>query len=511
MASIQGTSIDSNPTSTPALGSTKPARETDRLLPTKVHVSSFCLFTATDLTCMQVREPTRTSKIFCLWLGLVGIVLLLIVGVALVFVKYLYFIHACHPPFNGSNGSWTNGSNVSSLGNDPSFYVNGNKIETGSYMHIMLIIFLVSLSFLKIPEYFMLAWGTHKWLLHKPRDLPIPKPARSCGFVLSIVVVMVFLFGLGGTVIYLGVEMEKEEEAEEERNSECDKLFRHKFGVVYKVHCGMDLFSALLACFVRVWMIDHTYKVKNIWSVPEATNEQPAAKATDKKLALTNKTAQQLAEDAYLHEYEFEYVKKGEQAKEQMMPFVPWFLMPWLHFLVLTVINPHLLLTPWTHNGDGQRSKVIMISRVFYFLTVILYFVQILIQNGCAMRMNQYHKDYYRDMEERLVYKYGHYTKRPQTTDAPSGRTVPDDSVPADSVPADSVPDDSVPDDSVEVNSFKKSYILIASQMSMKFKDEYNFDPTFFSFFTNMNVANPFYLIIFIVGIAVSASDFLYK
>ncbi len=495
MASIQDTSINSNLSSTPTCGSTKSTSETDPLL--KVHVSSFCLFTATDISCIQVTEPTATctctctstKKIGCLWLVVGVIVLLLIVGVALVFVKYLYFISACHPLFNGSNGSWTNGSNVSSLGNDPSFYVNGNKIETGSYMHIMLIIFLVSVSFLKIPEYIMLAWGTHKWLLHKPRPdlLPIPKHVCSCGFVLFIVVVVVFLLGLGGTVVYLGVEMEKEKEEEEERNSECDKRFRHMLGVVYKVHCGLDLVSALLACFVRAWMINHTYKVKNIWSSAEVTDEQPAAKATNKKLALTNKTAQQLAEDAYLHEYEFEYVKKGEQAKEQMMPFVPWFLMPWLHFLVLTVINPHLLLTPWTHNGDGQRSKVITISRVFYFLTVILYFVQILIQNGCAMRMNQYHKDYYRDMEERVVYKYGHYTKHPQTTDVPSGRAVPDDSV--------------------KVNSF----ILIASQMSMKFKDKYNFDPTFFSFFTNMNVANPFCLVIFIVGIAVSASDFLYK
>ncbi len=67
----------------------------------------------------------------------------------------------------------------------------------------------------------------------------------------------------------------------------------------------------------------------------------------------------------------------------------------------------------------------------------------------------------------------------------------------------------SVPDDSM-VEKKKKNYIFIASQISMKFKYEYNFDPTFFSFFQNI-VENPYYMIILVIGIAISVSDFLYK
>ncbi len=435
------------------------------------------------------REPTCTVtctskiKIKCLWLVVGVIELFLTFGLVLVFIKYRFFVDAVCRPLNGSNVS-----NASSLGDVRHwFYVNGNKIETSGYMHVMLIIFSTFLSFLKIPEYFMLAWGTHKWLLHEPRpDVPIPKPACSRGCVVSIVLVVAFLLLLGAAISYFGVEMELEEERCKYDNSYGDML-----GVLYKVHCGLDLVSALLACFVRAWMVNHTYKVKYIWSSAEVTNE-PLTDASLNDL-LTSQTAQQLAEDAFIQEYEVEYEKKGEQAKEQMMPFAPWFLMPLLHFVVLTLINPHLLLTPWTYDHNGRKSKIIAKGQYFYFAVVIVQFVQILIQNGCAMRMNQYHKDYYREMEERVVYKYGHYTKHPQTTDAPSGRTVPDDSV--------------------KVKSFRKSYILIASQMSiaMKFKDEYNFEPTFFSFVPHMNVDNPYILIVLVIGIIVSALDFLYK
>ncbi len=212
-----------------------------------------------------------------------------------------------------------------------------------------------------------------------------------------------------------------------------------------------------------------------------AIEKLAAAKDITTELAselLSNKEiVQQLAEDAFYNEYEVEYEKKGEQAKELMLPFVPWFLFPWLHFLVLTLINPHLLLTPWTHDHNQHRSEVIARSQLLYFGILIVYFVQIAVQHACAMRMNQYHKDYHTDMKKRVVYKYGCCTE----------------------------------DDSVDEKKFKKKYIFKASQISMKFKDEYKFDPTFLSFFPNVNVENPYYLLVFIVGIAVSTSKILYK
>ncbi len=521
-------------------GNTEHNEETP-LLGTTVQVSSFCLFTATNhnpLSCIQVRSEeristnnttTRTSKIDCLWLCVVVlsgvVVLLLIVGLALVIAKYACFINAC----NGSNGS--NSSN----GSSDSFYVNGKKIETGGYMHIVLIVFSASLSITRILEYIALTLGTCKWLSHKRRsDTSAPPTARCCGCgcncaTFCTVVLVLCLLGLGGVAVYFAKKMELMKE-------QCPRGVT--LGVLYIVHCGLDFLSAVLACFVRVWMIYHTYKVKKIWSqaepideqlTDEATNGQRTDEATDEqrtdeatnvqrtdeatnvqrtdeatnvqrtdeatnkkptaieKLAtaqdittelaselLSNKeTVQQLAEDAFYNEYEVEYEKKGEQAKEQMLPFVPWFLFPWLHFVVLTLINPHLLLTPWTHNGP--KSEVINWSRGFYFVIVLVYFVHILMQNACAMQMNQYHKDYHRDMKKRVVHKYGRCTEAGM------------------------------------VKKFKKRYIFIASQISMKFKHEYNFYPTFFSFFINMNVENPYILLVFIVGIAVSASDFLYK
>ncbi|XP_064403904.1 uncharacterized protein LOC135349308 [Halichondria panicea] len=459
-------------------------------------------FAATDHNSSKKKEPP-TSKIICLGLVLVVIVLLLIVGLALMVVKYTLFVDAvCHHPNSSSAG-------------DRLFYVNGNKIENGGYMHVVLIIFSAFISFIKIPEYIALACGTHNWLLHKRRSgISAPPTTRSCGCVcvtarscscvttrccgcvMTSVGVFLFLLAAGMGMLFFAIKMELEEE-----RCKYDNNYGNMLSVVYIIHCGLDFCCALLACFVRVWMIIHTYKVKEIWSPSAKVNCVDRLRSYCLKLfgakeevatyeQLTDesskKTAQQLAEEAYLHEYEVEYEKRGEQAKEQMLPFVPWFLFPWLHFALLTVINPHLLLTPWTYDHNGRKSKIIAKSRYFYLLGVIVYFVQILVQNACAMRMNQYHKDYHRDMEKRVVHKYGRYTENPQTT-----TIVP-----------------SVPDDSVVEK--KKNYIFIASQISMKFKDEYNFEPTFFSFFINI-IENPYYMIILVIGIAVSASDFLYK
>ncbi len=447
-----------------------------------IFLSVYRLLIAQSLTCapdayIQVssKEPTYTAlKKTCLFVFLLVIVLVLVGGLALMVAKYVLFVDAvCHPfnIANGSNGS--NGSHVSSNSNsvgDRSFYVNKKRVETGSYMHVILIIFSVIISFLKIPEYIMLAWGTHKWLSHVPRlDLPHSDPptATSRGCVVSTVVAVLLLLALGATVFSFAIKMELDEERCEDDNS-----VRHDLGGVYMAHCVLDLLNALLACVVRVWMINHTYKVKNVWSAAKATDQQyPDASLND--LLRT-----------CIQEYEIEYKKRGEQAKEQMMPFVPWFLVPWLHFLVLTVINPHLLLTPWTYDYNHQRSNVIARSRYLYLGIVLVYLIQIVIQNGCAMRMNQYHKDYHTDMENRVVYKYGHCKTDPGIN---------------------------VLDNSIKVNSSKKKYIFKASQVSMKFKDEYNFNPTFFSFVPNVNVDNPYYLLVLIVGIAVSLSDFLYK
>ncbi len=376
-------------------------------------------------------------------------------------------------------------------------------------------------------------------------------------------------------MLYFAINMELEEESCKEDNS-----YRHTLVVLHMIHSVIDFLSTVLAFVVRLWMIYHTYKVMKIWSIPEAINEEKRADELS-----SSKTAQQLAEDNFYNEYEVEYEKRGKEVKEQMLPFVPWFLFPWLHFFVLTLINPHLLLTPWTHDHNEHRSEVIARSQLLYFGIVIVYFVQIAVQHACAMRMNQYHKDYHADMENRVVHKYERYTENPQTTtivpsvpnDNPQTTTdvplVPNDnpqittivpSVPNDnpqtttivpSVPNDNpqtttdvplvpndnpqtttivplvpndnpqtttivplVPNDnpqtttivpSVPDDSVVEK--EKKYIFIASQISMKFKDEYKFDPTFLSFFPNVNVENPYYLLVFIVGIAVSTSKILYQ
>ncbi len=137
-----------------------------------------------------------TSKIICSWIVVGVIELFPIAGLALMVAKYVLFVDAgCHHLNSASD------SNSSSTGYHW-FYINGNKIETGGYMYISLILFSVFISLLQIPEYFALGWGTYKWLSHKrPSDISAPPTTCSCNCTCSCCCVVsssvvVFLFCL---------------------------------------------------------------------------------------------------------------------------------------------------------------------------------------------------------------------------------------------------------------------------------------------------------------------------
>ncbi len=387
------------------------------------------------------------------------------VGLALMFVKYMVFIDAKCEPLNATNGS-------NSTPHDSSFYINGKKMESGSYMHVMLIVFSTSLSLLNMLEYTTFAWGVYKWLKTSLSSSWLPSyKATRCKCVVCVVCVVSVVFGflvLASGMLFFAIKMELEKERCEHENS-----FGRAIGYVYLTHSALDCMNVLVHCGIRVWMIIHTYKIKAIWS----REEDSFVQVINTNEIITNNTIEELVDNAFFEEYEIGYKKRGHLAKKEMLPFIPWFMIPLWHFLVLALINPHLLLTPWTYNHSGQRSRVIAKAQYFYFAIVLIKFVQLLVQYACVWRMNEYNQKYFDDMEERVLYKYGRYKE----------------------------------DDNDTVKLFKKCYIVAASQKKMKLKDDFDFEPSFLSFLPKIHVENPLYVVGLVIGLLVSSSDFLYK
>ncbi len=381
--------------------------------------------------------------------------LVLGIGLALMLVKYLPFIDAKCDSLNATNGS-----------DDHSFYFNDKKIEAQSYMHITLVVFLTFLSLLNMLEYLTLAIGTREWL-RKP-DTSIRLSRKDiCGRVVCVLLVGSGFVLLASGMLYFASMMEREEE-----RCEYDNSLARVIGDMYWVHCALDFLKAILSCAVRVWMIIHTYKIKAIWSSTRSI--KPLA---DVDGLLEANSFEELAGNAFFEEYEVKYKEKGRLAKNEMLPFVPWFLIPLVQFLAMSPMNPHLLLTPWTYNHDGQRSKIIAKARYFYLVIVLIKFTELLVQYGCVWRMDQYNQDYYENMEKNILYRYG--------------------------LPSE--------DDSAKVKDFKKRYIVAASQKKIPFRDRFNFEPTFLSFEPKIQVENPLYILVLVFGLIVSASDILYK
>lgn len=386
-----------------------------------------------------------------------GIELVLLINLALVFVKYTLFINAnCHP---------LNSTNVI----NHSFYFDGALISTGSYKHVTLILFSLFISFLSMLEYATLGWGILQWLsINRSQSVGQSRRTYTCACI-CVVILVLLIFAFGGASILFAVQMESEK-----LRCETDNQYANNVALLFKVHCGLDGLEILLACAVRVWMVLVVFKIKNVWATCKQT-----VSLTDHYVCsiLSIKGEQALADDAYLNEFLTEYPSRGKQATDLMKPFQPWFLQPWLLFLVLTCINPHTLLTPWTYNHSGQLSKVIAKARYYYFSHVLMRFILVIVQNACVMKMSQYHQEYHSTMRKSVIYKYGYFNAN----------------------------------DANCVKHFKRSYILAASQKPMEINEDFDFMPTFFSFVPNINVDNPFYVLILVIGLSVKASDFLYQ
>ncbi len=280
------------------------------------------------------------------------------------------------------------------------FYIDNEILKSWSIEHVSLTMFSLFVCSSYFVEYFFLALGTHKWIKNSSNSSTLRDLSSNRCYVCSILLIVIVFFLFTGGILALGVFMEIEEQ--QKCDPDNDK-FGTIVGYVFMAHLVFDFINNLVSCGIRIWMILHTYKIKAIWSREEDATVQLTEARVDE--LLTTHSIEDLVDEAFFDEYEVEYKKRGPLAKDQMLPFVSWFLIPWWHFLILSFVNPDLVLTLWTFSPDGHVIRVISYARYFYFVRLLINFTQLFVQHACVWRMNEYNQKYFDDMEERLLYK----------------------------------------------------------------------------------------------------------
>ncbi len=348
--------------------------------------------------------------------------------------------------------------------NSVMYFAYKEPIEPGSFVHVILCLQVALLGLLSCLEYIQLWYGYFvspdnmiydlsvrlKKLAWKKEERKANFKFFCCGmfsWFCSFLIITLILLSLGMSKMVSAIAMEEH----------CSHDVRTANFYLFIV---FDFLDVCFSVITRLYMLRMLYRMSKVWwyeggaswfeknTSTHQQEEQPDEQGSE---------SQQQARNKFRAEF-LEYHKKGQAAVNLMSPFVGWFLTPWIYFLVLSSIDPHLLLSFWA----DENFNLPEVSRVYYLFKIAFRSSLLLLQYAFALKISQYHKDYYMAMKRRILA-------------VDKSRTL--------------------------------EYLVEAQQLVMDQEEDYNFYPKFLSINPRISVEGPFYIMFFLLGVVISASD----
>ena len=284
-------------------------------------------------------------------------------------------------------------------------------------------------------EYLILGWG-FLYKTYKQKTSTIPWSAIFKMFIKSaILLTPLAMLKVVNTVYNIKMEIHS---MSDKPNSETK---------IYITYCILELFKGLFDYIVRAMMLTATLMIREVWFPKNDDQEDSSKEMADFDLGKNEAIKEHSLQ---MHQYR----KRGPQVEQIMFPFNIWFMLPWITHYLTTSINPHLILAPWMSHMH--------VTRIFYLTYNVLKFAELLVQYLCALKMNQYHNEYYDKMRDKQILKYQ-----------------------------------------------SPKYQAIASKLGIDYKDKYNFYPTILKINTKINMENPLYILLLLLGIFMNATQVL--
>ena len=424
-------------------------------------------------TCTCNKEPKRYGKACCYQIAVILFVWFCVESVIVVHFG-VWITH-----YANFTERTENASESQKLPHPHYWYVYREPIIKGNYAHIILCFWVACIALFDLLEYTQFAIG-QIWIVMKEderklgQDRPkiVPKKPdnnnkynKALGLI-CIGVALIILFAFGVAKVALAITMEK-------RSPDVS--------VYYLAYCGLEAFHIWYDLIFRSFLMVTLLYVWNLWN-KSAPNDAISASPDDSAISTSSKShdedenkklkslnadenkARQLACIDFNKELAL-YHMRGERVERTLYPFAMWFLTPWVVYLVSTNINPHYFLAPWT----DSKSNIDDNARAYHLVNTAMKTYQLLMQYVFALKVNQFHRDYFIAMKRRVIFK----------------------------------------DNSSESLAFRNQYRAEASQLmsTIDYHDDFNFYPTFLWINPRISVDGPFYIVFLLFGMFVNASD----
>lgn len=358
------------------------------------------------------------------------------------------------------------------------------------------------LSILRILEYSLLAKQFYHFLFNQiVVDVSAFFEKRSHRFLYLFCFVIVLLpyFFLGLTIPALGIYQEIEY---------SDRLVQcyHHYYEIYVAYCVTNFFRYMSAFTVRIMMIYTALSLSKIWfpdhdgpplhtsvGLGKCENIEASLKASPKNAGplannpdvannptpvadnpdvannalLLDGAPKKILEDWKMVSSDFQVLSKryteiGKQVQVIQDLFQPWFVVPWIVYLIASSLKTYNVLRPWNADGDGD-TPLSSIPHIHYLLYNINQFITLIIPYLCAKKINTYHQKYFKIMRDHQLKKF---------EDDPSR-------------------------------------LSLARQLMLDRKNLNDFVPRIIGTSITISIGNPLFVIILLVGIFLSVSESL--
>ena len=330
-------------------------------------------------------------------------------------------------------------------------------LTSGSYAHTILCLWAVVICLFDILEYAQITWGFAGRKYVSYDYFSSWKMWTSCSWkwwqaflFLAVAGTILGLMGLGKIVLAFAMELK----------DDCLSYMN-----IYVAYCGLEIFHVCLDIFIRMIMLTEMFKIRELWdcTVFEELNNDKIITYENPNIPRSKHLAEVIFRKNLLH-----YHEKGRAAQHLMHPFKIWFLTPWLVYSVETSLNPNTLLSPWTESD----STIEDITKWFHIINVVLKTYQLILQYIFAVKINEYHRNYYLEMKRSVLFKFEKFW-------------------------------------TFENEQFKQEYLAEVSQLiaCVEFKDSFNFYPTFLGLNPRIAVDGPFYVFVLLLGVIMNSFD----
>lgn len=256
----------------------------------------------------------------------------------------------------------------------------------------------LSLSFLHWIEYIFLAQGSYHflkaicmWKEEFRKKLLKKLLEHMKQHILAVVLTTLLLVFFPSS---LAAPIVKMKDTQDEYNSNREEKKYPGFYAISNIHYFLTIFAHIFTASLWIAIVIATLTVHVIWSNDELFGDNTQAEILAGENLQTNYWETAVKEHCMR-------VTKYEKRREKVIPilkiFESWFVIQWIIYYVGSVLDLAYNIRPWIGDKEESLDSHTQTYMILYLICALLAFI---IPHVCGLRMNVYHREYYKKITE---------------------------------------------------------------------------------------------------------------